>query len=112
MIARIRLNPNGKWWLGRAALTPTRIGTAAAGAPPARQGPDAAGRPLAADMFAAHTYDEGMKAGTQARLLKQAISSYQRVGCDDFARGFRAGYFASRAVDPSGAAPKSARAPA
>ena len=40
------------------------------------------------------TYDDGLRAGVQARLRKQALGPYQRVGLDEFARGFRAGYFA------------------
>ena len=53
--------------------------------------------------FEAHSFDEGLRAGAQARLRRQPITAYQRVGLDDFARGFRAGYFASRArgLDPT-----------
>jgi len=46
--------------------------------------------------FEPHTYDDGLRAGVQARLRSAPITPYQRVGLDDFARGFRAGYFSSR----------------
>ena len=44
--------------------------------------------------FESRTYDEGRRAGIQARLRRQTLGPYQRVGLDAFARGFRAGYFA------------------
>ena len=44
----------------------------------------------------AEAFDEGLRAGTQARLRNDPLSPYQRVGLDGFSRGFRAGYFASR----------------
>ena len=47
--------------------------------------------------FEALSFDEGLRAGARARLRREPITAYQRVGLDDFARGFRAGYFANRA---------------
>ena len=47
--------------------------------------------------FDSKTYDEGLRAGVQARLHKQTLTAYQRVGLDEFARGFRAGFFAKSA---------------
>ena len=44
----------------------------------------------------ARTYDEGLRAGRQARLRKELPSAYQRVGLDEFARGFRDGYYGHR----------------
>ena len=45
----------------------------------------------------ARSYDDGLRAGVQARLRMVPLTPYQRVGLDDFARGFRAGYFVNRA---------------
>ena len=47
--------------------------------------------------FETRNYDEGLRAGLQARVRKESISVYLRVGLDEFARGFRVGYFASAA---------------
>ena len=47
--------------------------------------------------FDSKTYDEGLRAGVQARLHKQRLTAYQRVGLDEFARGSRAGFFAKSA---------------
>ena len=53
-------------------------------------------QPVSVAQFEPHTYDDGLRAGVQARLRSAPITPYQRVGLDDFARGFRAGYFSSR----------------
>jgi hypothetical protein len=55
------------------------------------------GHPVAVTQFESRSYDDGLRAGAQARLRSTPITPYQRVGLDQFARGFRAGYFSSRA---------------
>ena len=44
----------------------------------------------------------GYTDGQAARRSKQALSAYQKVGIDDYAKGFRAGFFA-RAMPAIGA---------
>ena len=44
----------------------------------------------------------GYTDGQAARRSKQALSAYQKVGIDHYAKGFRAGFFA-RAMPASGA---------
>ena len=56
--------------------------------------------PVTVAQLETHTYDDGLRAGVQARLRSSPITPYQRVGLDDFARGFRAGYFKSRGRGP------------
>ena len=52
---------------------------------------------LTGAQFDSKTYDEGLRAGVQARIHKQTLTAYQRVGLDEFARGCRAGFFAKSA---------------
>ena len=46
----------------------------------------------------------GLSDGQAARLTNQALTGYLRVGIDDYAKGFRAGFFArtstSRSTEP------------
>ena len=56
-----------------------------------------------------HSYDDGLRAGVQARLRNTPITPYQRVGLDGFARGFRSGYFASRGREPQIGGPSGAK---
>ena len=46
----------------------------------------------------------GLSDGQTARLTNQALTGYLRVGIDDYAKGFRAGFFArtstSRSTEP------------
>jgi hypothetical protein len=39
------------------------------------------------------SYDEGLSAGRLAREQGLELSRYHEVGIDDYAKGFRAGYF-------------------
>jgi hypothetical protein len=52
---------------------------------------------VALAQFEARSYDDGLRAGEQARVRKTPLTPYLRVGLDDFARGYRRGYFVDRA---------------
>jgi hypothetical protein len=73
--------------------------------------PAAADAPTGADsrapsnsMFEIRSYEDGLRAGAVAWMRREAIGAYQRVGIDDYARGFRQGYFVNhlRAADEGG----------
>ena len=44
------------------------------------------------------TFVRGFHAGVAANLRKEALTPYLRVGIDDYARGYRAGFYARKAV--------------
>jgi len=63
--------------------TGDRFGVVADECPAANGGPSAA-------------YSNGLADGESARALRAGISIYLEVGIDDYAIGFRAGFFASK----------------
>ena len=54
---------------------------------------------------AAPAFVNGYSDGQAARVTNQALTAYLRVGIDDYAKGFRAGFYArsstSRSTEPS-----------
>jgi len=49
-------------------------------------------------MFKPRTYTEGIQAGAAAYRRGEPITAFERVGLDDYARGFRRGYFTHTAL--------------
>ena len=60
-----------------------RLGLVAEDCPPANEGPSAA-------------YSNGVLDGVSARAQGSRITIYLEVGIDDYARGFRVGFYGSR----------------
>ena len=53
-------------------------------------------------MFKPRSYTEGIRAGVVAYRRGDPITAFERVGLDDYARGFRKGYFTQEPLSAAG----------